>query len=98
MYIVREVVQCRPGKVRDMVDRFKGLSEISEKLGYRPFRIYTDVSGEEFWTVVSDTEVDQIDDFFEMTQKAFAQEETRQLMSGYHELVKTGRREIYKVA
>ena len=97
MYIVREVVQCRPGKVKEMVNRFKGLSEIVQKLGYQPFRIYTDVSGEEFWTVVSDAEVDTIDDFFSMTEKAFAQEETRQLMSGYHEVVKTGRREIYKV-
>ena len=34
----------------------------------------------------------------EEAEKAFAQEETRQLMSGYHELVKTGRREIYKLA
>ena len=97
MYIVREVVQCRPGKVKEMVNRFKGLSEIVQKLGYQPFRIYTDVSGEEFWTVVSDAEVDTIDDFFSMTEKAFAQEETRQLMSGYHEVVKTGRREIYKL-
>jgi hypothetical protein len=98
MYIVREVVQCKPGKVRDMVNKFKGLSNIAQTLGYGPFRIYTDVSGEQFWTVVSDVEVENIDDFFAMTEKAFAQDGTRELMSGYHDLVKTGRREIYKVA
>ena len=98
MYIVREVVHCRPGKVREMVNKFKGLSDIVQKLGYGPLRIYTDVSGEPFWTVVSDAEVETIDDFFAMSEKAMSQDEARQLMSGYHELIEKGRREIYKLA
>ena len=96
MYIVREIVQCKPGKVREMVNKFKGLSDIVQKLGYKPFRLYTDVSGEQFWTVVADSEVDSTDDYFAMTKQAMAQEETSRVMSGYHDLVENGRREIYK--
>ena len=96
MYVVREVVQCKPGKVREMVNKFKDLSGIVQKLGYKPFRLYTDVSGEPFWTVVVETDVDSLDDFFAMHKTTMSQEEARRIMSGYHDLVEQGRREIYK--
>ena len=96
MYVVREVVQCKPGKVREMVNKFKDLSGIVQKLGYKPFRLYTDVSGEPFWTVVVETDVDSLDDFFAMHKKTMSQEEARRIMSGYHDLVERGQREIYK--
>jgi len=46
MYIIREVMQCKPGKVREMVKRFKSLNELAPKMGLKPFRILTDVSGD----------------------------------------------------
>ena len=98
MYIVREIVQCKPGKVREMVNKFKGVSDIAENMGYKPFRFYTDVSGAEFWTLVAEAEVETIDDFFTMMDKVLSQDEARQTMSGYHELIQNGRREIYKGA
>ena len=97
MYVIRDVMQCKPGKVREMVKRFKSLNELAPKIGLKPSRILTDVSGEPFWTIVGITEVDSLDQFFASMEKAFANEEARTIMAGYHELVQSGRREIYKV-
>ena len=97
MYLIREVMQCKPGKVKDMVTRFKGLSKLVQQLGYKPIRVYTDVSGAPFWTVVAVSEVESLDAFHEMEAKTMALDEARKLMSGYHDLVQQGRREIYKV-
>ena len=38
MFLVREIMYCKPGKVRDMVNKFKGISSVMERLGYKPFR------------------------------------------------------------
>ena len=97
MYLVRDVMQCKPGKVREMVNKFKDMSALAQTMGHRPFRLYTDVTGEPFWTVVAETEVDSVDDFFAMMEKVMAQEEARRIMSGYHDLVEKGRRELYRV-
>jgi hypothetical protein len=97
MYIIREVMQCKPGKVREMVKRFKSLNELAPKIGLKPFHILTDVSGEPFWTVVGVTEAESLDGFFASMDKAFTNEEAGRIMAGYHDLVVSGRREIYKV-
>ena len=96
MYVVSEIMQCKPGKVRDMVKKFKSLNDLAPKLGLKPFRILTDVSGEPFWTVVAVTEVESLDEFFGAMDKAMANEEARTILAGYHDLVVSGRREIYK--
>jgi len=97
MFVMREVVQCQPGKVGEMVKKFKGLSQLLKQMGYKPFRLMTDVSGEHFWTIVAETEAESLDAFGQMEEKAMANEEARKLMTGYHELVKEGRREFYKL-
>jgi hypothetical protein len=97
MYVIREVMQCKPGKVREIVKRFKSLNELAPKLGMKPSRILTDVIGEPFWTVVGITEVDSLDQYFAAMEKAYTNEEAGKIMAGYHDLVQSGRREIYKV-
>jgi hypothetical protein len=96
MYIIREVMHCKPGKVRDMVKKFESLNALAPKLGLPPTRILTDVSGEPFWTVVGLTEVASLDDYFAKMEKAYANEEARNIMAGYHDLVVGGKRDIYK--
>lgn len=96
MYVVREIMQCKPGKVREMVNKFKSLSGVMKAMGFTPFRLLTDVSGEPFWTVVAETEVEKIDDFVAMEGKVMANEDARRAMAGYHDLVERGRREIYR--
>jgi hypothetical protein len=97
MFLIREVMQCKPGKVRDMVNKFKGLNVVAQRLGYQPFRLFTDVSGEPFWTVVAESEVESLNAFLEMEEKVMAEDDARKAMAGYHDLVENGRREIYRV-
>ena len=97
MYVIREVMNCRPGKVRQMVAQFAILSSALKGMGREGLRLMTDVSGEPFWTVVAEVSVEKIDDFFAIEQQLMANEDVRQAMAGYHDLVVSGRREIYRV-
>jgi hypothetical protein len=97
MYIIREVMHCRPGKVRAMVEKFKAISRAMTQMNHEPLRLLTDVAGEPFWTVVAEATVTTVDDFFVMERQLMADETLRQVMADYHDLVNDGRREIYRV-
>ena len=97
MYIIREVLNCKPGKVRPLIDRFRTLSAAVEKTGRPPLRLLTDVSGETFWTLIAEVSVQTVDEFFSIEQSVMADESVRNAMAGYHELVERGKREIYRV-
>ena len=97
MYMFREVLYCKPGKVKALAEKFKALGEILKGMGYQPFRLYTDASGERFWTLVLESEAESIESFFEMEAQVMAKSEAQKAMSGYHDLVLEGRREVYRV-
>lgn len=97
MYIIREVLSCKPGKVRQLVDRFRILSSAVHATGRPPLRLLTDVSGERFWTLIVEASVETVDEFFTMEQALMGNEAVGKAMAGYHELVESGRREIYRI-
>lgn len=97
MYLIREVLTCRPGKVRDMVEKFRSISMVLKEMGQEPLRLLTDVAGEPFWTIVAEAKVEKIDDFFAIEQRLMTNETLRKTMADYHELVDHGRREIYRI-
>jgi hypothetical protein len=97
MYVIREVLHCKPGKVRQMVDKFRGISMALKEAGHEPLRLLTDVTGEPFWTIVAEANVEKIEDFFAMEQTLRANERLRETMADYHELIENGRREIYRI-
>jgi hypothetical protein len=97
MYVIREVLHCKPGKVRHMADKFRAISDALQEMGHEPMRLLTDVTGEPFWTIVAEAKVEKIDDFFAVEQKLTANETVRKAMADYHDLVESGRREIYRV-
>ena len=97
MYVIREVLHCKPGKVRQMVEKFRGISTVLTELGHEPLRLLTDVSGEPFWTIVAEASVPKIEDFFAAEHQLMANETLRKSMADYHDLVESGRREIYRV-
>ena len=97
MYVIREVLHCKPGKVRQMADKFRAISHALQEMGHEPMRLLTDVAGESFWTIVAEARVEKIDDFFAFEQKLMANESLRKTMADYHDLVENGRREIYRV-
>jgi len=97
MYVIREVLHCKPGKVRPMVERFRALSDAVEEMGQQPLRLLTDVGGEQFWTLVVEAKVERVDDFFALEEQLFSNEAVRESMNGYHDLVDRGYREIYRI-
>ena len=97
MYVVREVLHCKPGKVRQMVEKFKAISHVLEGMGPGPLRLLTDVAGDPFWTIVAEAQVENIDDFFAFEQKLMADDTLRKTMADYHDLVEGGRREIFRI-
>ena len=97
MYVIREVLNCKPGKVRQMVDKFREISAVLKDTGHEPMRLLTDVTGEPYWTVIAEVKVEKIDDFFAMEQSLTAHERLRKTMADYHDLVASGWREIYRI-
>lgn len=101
MYLVRDIFNCRPGKVRPMVDKFIAMGKLGEKLGMPRMRVMTDFCAEQYWTVVSEMEVPNLQAFEDMMSNpqgsAEDMKQFEEIMKGYHELVDHGRREIYKI-
>lgn len=97
MLLIREMFFCKPGQVRPMVEKFKAMNAISERLGMGKAKIMTDLSAERYWTVVSEWEVKSLQDFEKMMSNAEANKEFEQVMKDYHTFVDSGRREIYTI-
>ena len=58
MYVIREVLNCKPGKVREMVEKFRYISTVMRETGHEPLRVLTDVAGEPFWTIAAEATVE----------------------------------------
>lgn len=97
MYLIRDIMHCKPGQVRPMVEKFQQLNKVMKKMGFTPSRVFTDVSGERFWTVVAETEVEDLKQYAEMSRQTMTDKNFQKVMKDYHNLVDHGRREIYMV-
>jgi hypothetical protein len=101
MYLIRDIMYCKPGQVRPMVEKFIAMSKLTEKLGMPRMRVMTDFSAEQYWTAVSEMEVPDLQSFEQMmTSPPGSEEDMKQfeeVMKGYHDLVDHGKREIYKI-
>ena len=101
MLLIREVFHCKPGKVRPLVEKFLSMSKLNEKMGFAKMKVMTDFSGANYWTLVSEWEVASMKDFEEMMQMQpddpEITKEFEKIMTGYHDLIDHGHREIYKL-
>jgi|SRR5688572_14278134 hypothetical protein len=103
MLLVREIMYCKPGKVRPMVEKFVAMSALMEKAGQGRMRVMTDFVGERYWTIVSEFEIESLEALEKMmsgqgqSMDAEAMKKMEELMKGYHDLVDFGRREVYKL-
>jgi hypothetical protein len=57
MLLVREIMYCKPGKVRVMVEKFLAMAKLSAKVGMPTMRVMTDFCAERYWTLVAEMEV-----------------------------------------
>jgi hypothetical protein len=101
MYLIREIMYCKPGKVRPLVEKFTAMAKLGGKVGMPKMRVMTDFCTERYWTVVSEMEVPSLQAFEQMmaTPQGSAEDrkELEKIMQGYHDLVDHGKREIYKL-
>ena len=103
MLLIREVFNCKPGKVKPMVEKFRTMATLNEKAGLGKVRIMTDLCAERYWTIVAEFEVPNLKAFEDMLSgqgpqmSAEDQKELEKVFTGYHDLVVKGRREIYKI-
>jgi hypothetical protein len=100
MLLIREIMHCKPGKVRELVKKFLAMDELQKKMGMPRMKVMTDLAAERYWTVIAEMEVENLTAF----EKMFADmgndpnaKEFETIMKGYHDLVDDGRREIYKI-
>ena len=101
MYLIRDVMYCKPGKVRAMVEKFVAMSKLNQKVGMPKMWIMTDFCAEQYWTVAAEMEVPDLQSFEKMMSNdqgsAEDMKKFEEIMKGYHDLVDHGKREIYKI-
>ncbi len=101
MLVIREIMYCKPGKVRPLVEKFLAMSKVSERTGMGKMRVMTDMSAERYWTVVAEMDMPSLEAFEKMMSGQGQSEKDAKdfetIMHGYHDLVDQGKREIYKL-
>jgi len=101
MLLIREIMYCKPGKVRQMVEKSLAMARMMEKGGQGTMRVMTDFVGERYWMAIMEFEVKDLKSFEDMMSgKGMSEADGREMeniMKGYHDLVEHGKREIYKI-
>lgn len=103
MLLVRELMYCKPGKVKPLVEKLVAMAKLMEKAGQPRMRVMTDFVAERYWTLVTEFEVESLDAFEKMmsgqdaSMDAETMKQMEELGKGYHDLVESGRREIYRI-
>jgi hypothetical protein len=98
MLLIRDVYHCKPGQVKPLKDKFLAMSKIMERHKLGRMRVLTDVSGEQFWTVVGEYEVADLGAFMSMDNiDPEVGKEFENVMKGYHDFIDHGRREIFTI-
>jgi hypothetical protein len=83
MFLVRDIMYCKPGQARPMVQKFLALSRLGQQMGFGAMRVMTDVSAERYWTVVAEVEVESLEKYAEVSRKSMQIKEFQDAMKGY---------------
>ncbi len=96
-YLVRDVFRCKPGKARDLAERFrKTVPSLEADDHFRNCKVLVDVVAS-YWTVVLEAEFESLDQFEKHMTEFSGRPEVRDALAGYMDLVDSGHREIYRV-
>ena len=96
MLIIREVFRCKPGKAGALIDKFKAMNALSEGRGQKSSRILVDAVST-YWTVITEFEVESLTAFEKEMAEYANDQEMRDAMAGYMDLVDGGHREIFRL-
>lgn len=95
MYLIRDVFKAKPGKAKELVRKFKAaIPYFEQSEGGKNYRVMTDIVST-YWTVVIESEVQDIGDFIGKLRGATMGKEISDIMSGYLDMVDGGYREIF---
>ena len=94
MFVIRNVFRCKPGQAKSVIDKFKAAMPIMSEIAKS--RILVDQVAS-FWTVVIETETEDLSSFERLQQERGQCQEVQEAMSGYMDLVDSGYREIFRV-
>ncbi|HSU26415.1 MAG TPA: hypothetical protein VLI65_10560 [Pyrinomonadaceae bacterium] len=94
MFVIRNVFRCKPGQAKNVIEKFQKAMPLMQELAKQ--RILVDeVAG--FWTVVVETETDDLASFEKLLKERGQRQDLRDAMSGYLDSVESGYREIFRV-
>jgi hypothetical protein len=97
MFVIRDVFRCKPGKARELAERFKRTIPSCEREdGFTNCRVMVDAVAD-YWTVVLECEVEHLENFEKHMREFGSRPEVREVLDGYMDLVVEGRREIYRI-
>ena len=97
MYVVRDIFHCKPGKARELAEKFKKtFASMEEKDRFTNIRVMVDAVAD-YWTVVLESDVETLADFERHSREFGARPEVRAALEGYMDLVIEGRREIFRI-
>jgi hypothetical protein len=97
MYLIRDIFKAKPGKAKDLVRMFKqGIPHFEQSEGVKNVKVMTDIVAT-YWTVVLQSETEDIGGFLGSLRSATASEELKEIMKGYMDCVESGYREVFLV-
>jgi hypothetical protein len=98
MFVIRNVFKCKPGKAKALIEKLKKANELMKGAGavIKERVLVDEVST--FWTVVIETEVEDMTKFAESMQEYGSRADVQEAMAGYMDMVDGGYREIFRLA
>ena len=96
MYVIRNVFKCKPGKAKNVIEKFKAAHALIASDGINTRVLVDEIAG--FWTVVAEIEVQDLAAFDNLMRERASRDDVQQAMAGYTDLVDSGYREIFRVA
>ena len=98
MFVVRNVFKCKPGKAKVLIEKLKKANQLMREAGsIIPERVLVDEVAA-FWTVVIETEVEDMAQFAESMREYGSRADVQEAMAGYLDIVDGGYREIFRIA
>ena len=95
MYLIRDTFKCKPGKAKELVNKFKQTIPFMEEQNLKNIKILTDVVSN-YWTVVLESEVETLAEF-ENRRGFTSKPKVQEIMKDYMTLVEGGKREIFRI-
>jgi hypothetical protein len=95
--LIRNVFRCKPGQAKNLIEKLKRSTELMKKAGavYNERILVDEVAT--FWTVVIETEVEDMAGFAETMKEYGSRADVQEAMAGYMDMVDSGYREIFRI-